>query len=146
MRKITFLLIFCAAAAARGGFERGGGGARPAGLGGAMAALRGDVWSALGNPAGLATVRGAQAGFSVSPAPFGLRELADRAAAAAVPFHGLVGAVSGRSTGYTLYTELELGCSLAWRLGGASFGVSVERSSASIQGYGAAAATVAAPV
>lgn len=140
MRKLAFLLMICTAAA-RGGFERGDGGARLAGLGGVVAGVRAGAWSALGNPAGLASLGAAQAGFSASPAPFGLSELAERSAVAAFALPGVVAGLSARSTGSTLYTELELGCSLAWRFRGAAFGVSVERWSATIQGYGSAATT-----
>jgi hypothetical protein len=137
---VTILaLLFCCTAAASGGFERADAGARSRGAGGASLARSGDAWSALVNPAGLARIRGPQAGFHVSPAPFGLSELSYKAAVAAVPLPFGAAALSASVSGYSLYTEQNVGCSLAFRLPGFDAGISIVRSAASIERYGSAA-------
>jgi hypothetical protein len=138
---ILLSLLLCCAGVAVGGFERSDGGARSRGSGGASLALSGDAWSAFSNPAGIARIRGPQAGFYASPAPFGLSELSYKAAVAALPLPFGTAALSASVSGYSLYTEQNLGCSLAIRCGGLDVGISMVRSAASIERYGSAATT-----
>ena len=84
MRNFIILILF-SAAAARGGFERTDAGGRALGLGGAYTALGGDAWSVFYNPAGLARITRPEAGFFLSPRPFGFSELSFSAASAAIP-------------------------------------------------------------
>jgi hypothetical protein len=139
MRNIIILVLFCASAA-RGGFERTGGGAGAGALGAAYTALGRDLWSIFYNPAGLAGLRGPQAGFALSPKPFGLGELSSRAAAAALPLPGGTVAAAGSVYGFALYREQTFAVALAFRLPGVDLGVALAQYAASIERYGSASA------
>ena len=90
------------------GFENNGRGARPIALSNAFIAVDNSPWSAVYNPAGLASCHALAGTLFLSPQQFGLKELRTISAAGVVPFGiGSVGIVIGQF-GFNLYRETEL--------------------------------------
>jgi len=105
MSKKVILLLTLFSFNALAGFENRAGGARPASLSGAVAAIGGNTWSTLYNPAGLAECRGVEASAFFIPQQFGLKELRTIGLSASVPIGiGGVGMIV-EQFGFELYRE-----------------------------------------
>lgn len=133
---LLFLLLFPLPAA--GGFERTEAGARQAAMSNAVVGLSGDLWTMFFNPGGLARLSGPEAGFSISPSPFGLRELTLMTAAAAVPTSVGVWGAAFRTTGFELYREVSASISLARSFPLFDVGLTLRYCGVSIMNYGRA--------
>ncbi len=139
MRKLI-ILMFISASVARGGFERTEAGGRAQGLAGAYTALSGDAWGMFFNPAGLARLGSAEAGFFLSPRPFGFSELSFSAATAAVPVpFGVIG-IAGSRYGFSLYREESVSLSFGVQTSLGDVGATLVRYAVSVSNYGSASA------
>ncbi len=136
MRIIVFLLA-AAVQSGKAGFDTEGG-SRGRALGGAGAALSGDVWAVSFNPGCLARVVRTEISLYYSPGPFGLTDVATKAAAAGVPTRLGVVAISMKTFGFALYRELTAAVSYACLIPQTGLGLTVNYHAARIRGYGSA--------
>ncbi|MCU7494329.1 MAG: hypothetical protein HF314_04330 [Ignavibacteria bacterium] len=113
-------------------------GARQIALSNSDAALRGDVFSAFNNPAGLSGLRDRELGVFYSPSPFGLKELSNAAAAYTEPLP--LGTLSlGASTfGFSLYRKNNFLLAYALEILDFSLGLSLNLHNLTIKNYGSA--------
>ncbi len=138
MRIVTLFLLLLLPIPVLGGFERTEAGARQAALANAGVGLSDDLWILFFNPGGLASLSGPQAGFSLSPSPFGMRELTQMSGAAAIPTSAGVWGASLRTTGFELYREYAGSLTIARQFAYLDVGLSLRYCSVSITNYGAA--------
>ncbi len=121
-----------------GGFERMECGARPRALGGAWAAMTGDVWCQLYNPAGLSAGTSSVISWYASPSPFSLSELSVMAGAFRIPLGPGSAGASVIRFGYEAYRELTFTAGYGLQMRRAGVGISASMHTVSITGYGSA--------
>lgn len=136
----VFLALILGVAAGRSAFEERPSGARAAGLAGARF-VPGDLWAGVAMPASLRGVRALTFGAAVSPAPFGLVELARSAAALATANFLDGAAVYASRFGFESYREHEIGGALcAGVTDNLCLGIGLRGYFVTVQGVGAARA------
>jgi hypothetical protein len=124
-------------AIAHAAFESAPHGARPAALGGALVAARGELAAGLSNPAGLSGLNGVQFATGAVPSVFGISELCRVGVAAGFRFAGVPVALEVTSLGYQAYRETEAAVSCALPLGDVSaMGLRIRCDALTISGYG----------
>jgi hypothetical protein len=122
-----------------GAFEERPSGGRALALGGGAHGFDGDLWSAICNPAVLATFRSSTLGAAILPAPYGFAELSRYSVALALPSPlGNLG-FYGSGLGSELYSEYEGGVGFGREvLPRTSVGLAVRGYFLAIKGYGSA--------
>ncbi len=100
-------------------------------------ALSNDVFSLFNNPAGLAQMNWREIGIYYSPAPFGLKELANGYIAYNEPFSFGSVAVGGMSYGFDLYKETKIILGFSYKIKNKFFvGTAINYHNYSIKNYG----------
>ena len=134
----TLLLFLLCSTCGVAGFGSSTAGGRHASLAGADIARAGSVWSLAINPATLQDITYLTGSFSLSPQPFGIRELYSVSVAIAAP--GLLG-VCGLGAcrfGCDLFRQITLTACYANSFAGVDFGFGLNYYSYSIARYGSA--------
>ena len=104
-------------------------------------ALSNDVFSIFNNPAGLAQMNWKEVGLYYSPAPFGLKELANGYAAYNQPFSFGSIAIGGMTYGYKLYRENKVTFAFSYNYKNKFFaGAAINYHTVKIQNYGSSSA------
>lgn len=112
-------------------------GAKQISLSNSDVALSNDVFSLFNNPAGLAQLNWREIGIYYSPAPFGLKELANAYVAFTEPFSFGSVALGGMTYGFELYRETKIVAGYSYNYQNKFFaGVTLNFHLLSIQNYG----------
>ncbi len=132
-----FILLLCS----ENSYSQYNPGARQISLANSDVALSNDVFSLFNNPAGLSQINWREVGIYYSPAPFGLKELANGFVSYHEPLSFGSIALGGMTYGYELYRETRIVIGYSYNYENKFFaGVAVNYHNVSIEGYGNEAA------
>ncbi len=132
----TLLLLFIVSNCAVGGFRQRTAGGRDAALAGTDIACPAQVWSIAYNPAALYGLNALEAGFSISPEPFGIHELSSMSVCLGIKAPVGVLAAAANRFGFDLYHETLFALAIANRIAGLNVGACLNYYSFSIERYG----------
>ncbi|MBA4312662.1 MAG: hypothetical protein C0417_08530 [Chlorobiaceae bacterium] len=118
------------------GFEKSSLGARAYGMGCALTADVGDVWSIVSNPAGIASIDNIKFGCAYTPQVLGMSELSTQAVVGNIPVSfGVFGCLI-QSYGFKMYREITATISYGANISALFLGINLNYYHLSIERYG----------